>query len=127
MSAYTDRIERYLRNHPGADRTEARGHSKTPEHPDRAEKNREKYSDYLERRTGIERQLIAKKDELFRASDKYRNDRSARNVRENPETHKPYSMVALQKALNFLNSGQPYSDVFDLDDREDWESILWYH
>lgn len=131
MSAYTERIEQYLRKHPGASRTEARGHGGTPERPGRAENNQEKYRDYLDRRSGLERQIIAKKAQEFGPSDKFRNDRSARNVQEHPVTHRPHSLSNLKKALDFLNMlgsvGGQWSDIYDMDDREDWESILWYH
>jgi hypothetical protein len=123
-AAYERRIANYIAKHPGATRSDARGHRATPEKPHLARGNPEKYGDYIERRRILEAQVNALKGGLFSEGDKWRADRSARNVATNPDTHKPPRMSYMQR---FINSGE---DLFGEDDFDwgdpDW-GFLKYH
>jgi hypothetical protein len=127
MTRHERRIQNYLAAHPGATRSEARGHGATPEHPRAAEKQPEKYGDYLERRRGLEQRLINLKFQQFGSSTKFRSDRSARNARENTKGQ-PHSLKSLEKAIAYLDgSYEPDENIWGDDFDEDWHETLWYH
>jgi hypothetical protein len=123
-AAYEKRIRNYLAKHPGATRADARGHRATPERPERASRNPEKYSDYIGRRAALEREVQALKTEIFSRSDKWRADRSQRHVKENPVTHKVPSMAAMQR---FVDEGSDLFDAEDFDWNDDEWDFLRYH
>lgn len=102
----------------GAPLAKARGHAKTPEHPQRAEtpNNRQKYKEYLQRRAALENQVIAKKQELFGNSPKFNASRSADKVKNQP--------MSLMR--RFLDEGLGLFDDPDYDDIKD-SCILCYH
>lgn len=83
MATHSQRIERYLASHPGATIAEARGHGKTPERPG-AGRGKEEFREYYEKREGLESEVLNKKREEFSGSTKWREDRSARNLRKFP-------------------------------------------
>lgn len=61
--SYSQRIEKYLREHPGATKAEARGHGKTPEHKPITESQvrraQEKFPEYAEKLDSREKQKAA--------------------------------------------------------------------
>lgn len=63
----------------------ARGHAKTPEHPERATRNPAKFPEYLSKRSDEMRQLIARKERVFGDRIKYRARSSERHARTNPQ------------------------------------------
>jgi len=116
--------------HPGATLTEARGHGKSPEHPSAAERHPEKYEDYLGRRRGLQLQLISLKQLSFGTSDKWRADRSQRNVLKDPATGQPPTLAKLERAIGFLDGTYSPDDeeTYDFEERDDdFGSLLWYH
>lgn len=66
MSAYSDRIDRYMDAHPGASLAEARGHGSTPEHPsDDYARHDPRYEDYFERRDSYESHAYELKQDYY--------------------------------------------------------------
>jgi hypothetical protein len=105
----------------GASLAGARGHGATPERPERAERDQERYQDYLQRREALEREVRAQKTRDFGSSDKWRADRSKRNVQ-----NMPGSMRNMQRYLDAGGiEGLMSYDDFDWSDRE-W-AFLYYH
>lgn len=105
----------------GASLAGARGHGSTPERPERAEREQDKYGDYLQRREALEREVRAQKTRDFGSSDKWRADRSKRNV-----ANKPGSMLNMQRYINAGGIEGLQSEYdFDWSDRE-W-AFLYYH
>lgn len=80
---HSERVARYLAKHPGATIAEARGHGKTPERPGQG-REEERFREYYEKRENLERQVEEKKRQDFEASDKWRSDRSERNLKNHP-------------------------------------------
>lgn len=125
--AYRARLERggitrqdYL---SGGSLSRVRGHAKTPERPERAEQNPEKYKDYLATRKSLERAVQAKKQGIFGESHKFRRPRSDKNVTKNPVTGKQVPLADLRMAAN---ASELQWLQWLHDDRERW-AFLFYH
>lgn len=101
----------------------ARGHARTPERPERAMTSPGRYKDYLDRRTSLERDVIAKKRELFESSPRFNAKRSARAIHEGPKTGKPAKMAAMQRFMD-ADFDELYDEIV-ADDNE-WD-FLFYH
>lgn len=103
----------------GASLTAARGHKETPERPERAISNPERYKEYLSRRRRLETRVISKKEKMFGNAKKYSRKRSAANVRNAP-------MHLLKK---FIEDPEPFEDMdlYAWEEDGDEENILWYH
>ena len=99
-----------------------RGHAATPERPERAVKNPQRYSTYLQNVTSIQNQVIAKKNAIWGSTFKYRNKRADRNVHTNPRTNRPPELALMKKFLA-LNM----DDIADIDWRDDDWAFLFYH
>lgn len=108
----------------GVSLSAARGHARTPERPERAYTSQGRYQDYLNRRAALERDVIARKKELFSDSPKWNVKRSARTVHEGPTTGKAPSMAKMQR---FLDTS--YDELYDqiVDDGPDEWDFLYYH
>jgi|SRR5450755_3603484 hypothetical protein len=121
MSKYEQRIQRYLDSHPGATRSDARGHKNTPERPERADNNPNRYKDYTARRQALKTAVKEKVARLSNSSDKWRADRSARNI---ASYRGP--MAEMQKFLDdkLGNIQWINQDTGEPDERY---SYLWYH
>lgn len=106
----------------------ARGHSTTPERPERAEKNPEKYKEYIERRKAEIDAVDARKVLLFSDKIKYNAKRSINNVKVNPkwETGNATSKRPRSKYMKrFLSMS--YDDVLAVDWSDDDWGFLFYH
>lgn len=95
-----------------------RGHANTPEHPSdiTKAKNRERYKDYVNRRNGLIRKVIEKKEAEYGNRHKFRPDASQRAVRINPATGKMPKMAYMQRYL---------ADDFDFDNEVDFGDDEW--
>lgn len=125
--AYRSRLERggitrqdYL---SGASLSGARGHKATPERPERADRNPERYKEYLATRKRLEKAVQVKKQGEFGDSHKFRINRSNTNVAKNPVTGMEVPMADLRKAANADSS--EWLEWLQ-DDRERW-GFLFYH
>jgi hypothetical protein len=91
--------------HAAGDLAEARGHGKTPEHPadipNLSPEKREKYQDYIQRRTDLIRQVVAKKERLWGGGTRYnpKRARAAVEDRMREAGHVP-TMAKLQAFMN---------------------------
>jgi hypothetical protein len=126
--AYRGRLERggitrqdYLSGDPLSG---ARGHGKTPERPERAEKNPEKYRNYLADRGRLEKAVQAKKLGYFGEVHKFKADRSKKNVEKNPVTGKRVPLADLRRAATA--SETQWLQWLTGDDKERW-AFLFYH
>lgn len=128
-AAYRKRLERkgvtaknYNTPKGAALRQAARGHGKTPEHPERARKQPAKYREYISRRTDDLRQVIARKERLFGDRIKYRQRGNENSVSKNPQTSEPPRLDYMRRFLRMT------SDEVDLIDWSDDEwGFLFYH
>lgn len=104
-------------------REKARGHDKTPEHPERAGSNPSKYKDYLNRRQQLLARFLAHKAKVFGTGHKYRQAASDKLGRNNPTTGRPPKMSVMRAFLEM-----DYDDVMELEfwDDTDWH-VLFYH
>ena len=125
--AYRARLERggitrqdYL---SGVSLSGARGHAKTPERPERAEKHPERYREYLGERQRLEREVQARKQGIFGESHKFRLNRSSKNVRKNPITGNRVPLSDLRMAA--IAEEWQWLEWLD-DDKERW-AFLFYH
>ena len=75
MSAYSERIERYMAAHPGATKAEARGHGSTPERPGGGREN-ERFERYYERRDALEAHTNRLKQDLYGNSPSWNQEGS---------------------------------------------------
>jgi hypothetical protein len=85
-------------------RTAARGHGKTPEHPERAARNPQKYAGYMQTRNDLMRRAIVKKDRLFGDTLKFNQQRSNANVLMNPRTDRPADSRFLSRFLKMSDA-----------------------
>lgn len=119
----------------GASLEKARGHRATPEHPERAENNKEKYKEYLASRDKIITQINGIKREIFGGGDKWSNTGSRRNIRVDPATGSVRTIQELRaildasKAARGQSAGKSASDIWSYitDEWEDYASAFWYH
>lgn len=107
----------------GASLSGARGHKATPERPERAEKNPEKYKDYLANRGRLERAVMAKKEGIFGDHHKFRLNRANKNVKKNPVTGHRVPLADLRMAAD---ADELQWQQWLHDDRERW-AFLFYH
>jgi len=63
-----------------AKRQAARGHKNTPEHPERAARNPDKFGIYIQTRNELEQSVLARKARLFKDRVRYNAGRSKLNV-----------------------------------------------
>ena len=124
--AYRQRLERggisQAEYNQGTSLAGARGHGQTPERPEQASRNQERYQDYQSRREALQREVRAQKQRDFGASDKWRADRSKRHV-ESPQ--KPGSMRNMRRYLDEGLAGLQSDPDFDWGSDE-WQ-FLGYH
>lgn len=123
--AYRHRLERYAAKHGvslSEARTAARGHAKTPEHPDRAHKRAGVYRDYIQRRNTLERQVAAKKEALWGSSVHFRPGKSLNAVIINPATKRPPSLTRMEAFLQMTDD-----EIDDIDRDDDEWGFLFYH
>jgi hypothetical protein len=105
-----------------ATRQAARGHGKTPEHPDRAAKQPEKFTEYINRKASLHEAFKAKKIAMFGDQIKYKPSRSEKNANINPRTKKPPNPVYMRRFL-----AMTLDDVLLIDWSDDEWAILFYH
>lgn len=125
--AYRSRLERggITRQdyQSGASLESVRGHAKTPERPERAEKNPQKYKDYLAQRGALERTIKARKLGFFGDNHKFRAARSDKNVKKNPVTGKQVPLADLRLAVA---ADETQWLQWMREDSERW-AFLFYH
>ena len=100
--AYRRRLERQginSKNYRTAPRAKARGHAQTPERPEQAARNPERYKDYIARRSAEERQLIARKERIFGSSVHYKPSRAESNATTPPVSGKRTPSRLIRKFL----------------------------
>ncbi len=129
--SYKKRLERHgitARNYntpKGAEiRAKARGHGKTPERPERAAKNPDKYPEYLESRKTLLQHVSERKRRLFSTTVKYRERASDRNVLRNPNPSTG-GRINLAYVRRFLRMTE--SEIDDIDWSDDEWGFLYYH
>lgn len=106
-----------------ADKSAARGHKATPEHPQEAILKPHKYERYVQDRSDEMRQVIARKERIWGHRPKYKRGRSARAVTEpNPVTKKLPTIQAMRAFLRMSDD-----DIAELDWRDDEWWFLFYH
>ena len=107
-------------------REAARGHSKTPEHPEQAIRRPAKYRSYLQNSQSLVDRVIAHKERLFGERHKYR-PRGATSAVTSPKAPNGEKVPLNRKnARAFLK--MTAADVDDLDWWRDKEwSFLFYH
>ena len=97
-------------------RTRARGHGKTPEHPERAERAPIKYREYVNTRRDITARAFAKKKGMFGDVHKWNEERARKQIEK-------ASLPVLRKFL-----GMDEDDVWgEVDWTESYWSFLYYH
>jgi hypothetical protein len=108
----------------GADITSGRGHKFTPEHPERAEKHKDKYKDYLERKQ-LRQDVARKAERMFGDTLKWDRQRFTRNLNRSKNyenmrkflDYTPYQVDVIKWGTT--RHGAWFSD-------REW-SFLWYH
>lgn len=103
----------------------ARGHEVTPERPERAEKNPEKYQGYIFKRDQLVDQILDIKRAAYGQSGKWNEKRAKKSI-----THHPKGKIRSQASLNRVykairNTDDLYITMVDLDD--DDKDALFYH
>ena len=129
--AYRRRLERagitQARYESGASVQVARGHGKTPEHPERATRNPAKYREYISERQDIIRRVLQKKARVFGDRIKYNATRSEYNVRH------PVNRMGTPQTPNwaamrrFLKMSNAEIDAIDWTADKEEYSFLFYH
>jgi hypothetical protein len=126
---YRKRLERhgitkqnYRDPSASAKRQTARSHAKTPEHPERAKRNPERYKEYLSLRADETRQVIARKDRLFGDRVKFNSKHSEKYVMINPKTEKPPDINYMRRFLRMTDE-----EIESIDWRDDEWSFIYYH
>lgn len=109
----------------GESLAKARGHGQTPERPERAERQPDKYTKYIERRRTLERQVAEKKAELFRGSKKYDRRRSEKAIHSGPVSGAPAPLAKMERFLASDFSDLDWETIFD-EDSDGWD-FLYYH
>lgn len=123
MTPYERRIQNYLSSHPGATRAEARGHGATPERPERAVNNPGKYRDYISHREDLKRQVQAKIVRLGSGSNKWRRDRSARNIANYKGSNRNMELFLNDELVNRAD----FSWTNENGEPNEQYSFMWYH
>lgn len=128
-ASYKARLERNgitrSRYENGESLSAARGHSKTPERPARAESSPERFRDYLNKRITLENKIISFKAQLFGGTRKFNYERSKKNVQTNSQG-KLRSNADLQQALLSLQNYDDSEEWWESLDEETY-SIMGYH
>lgn len=111
-----------------AKRQSARGHSATPERPERAVRNPGRYTGYLESRSDLVRRVQAKQRRLFDSRHKWRPGNAAHNLRHNPYTGKGVTMQAMRAYLKLSDDQLELTLSRAAVDyaAEDYEYVEWY-
>ena len=109
----------------GASLAGARGHEKTPERPERAEREPEKYQEYIFKRDALVADIMEIKRAAFGQSPKWNEKRAKKGV-----THHPKGKVRSQASLNRVwkairNTDDLYLTMMEMDD--DDKDALFYH
>jgi hypothetical protein len=104
-------------------RQAARGHGKTPEHPERAVKSPERFREYLDKRVDLERRVIAKKDRVWGSTLKFNAVRANSNVFLNPVTGRPPSVKYMNR---FLKMSVAEIERINWKQDDEW-AFLFYH
>lgn len=105
----------------------ARGHEKTPERPERAERNPTEFQDYIFKRDKLVSDIVRRKYELFGTKGKYNAARSRRAV-SNTIDNKPRSIASLNRVLRALGDRDNWNDVVTSEDLHTEDiSALYYH
>lgn len=107
----------------GASLEKARGHGATPEHPERAESNKEKYKDYLGNRDRLITKIQQIKRELFGDRSKWNARNSRRNIAVEASTGKIRSISDLVKILDMAQEAQQEAQGRD-EFFEAWDNIF---
>jgi len=103
-------------------RQTARGHGKTPEHPERANKQPARYREYLNKGEDELRQVMARKERLFGDRIKYRPRSSENATHRNPQTKQRPRLDYMRR---FLRMTPDQVNLIDWSDKE-W-GFLFYH
>lgn len=108
-------------------RTAARRHTKTPERPERAARDRGKYSEYLQKREAEIRNVIERKARLFGTDSnfktvKYRPRSSERNAMHNPKTDARPNRAYMRRFLRMT-----VDQILAIDWSDDEWGFLFYH
>lgn len=114
---------------PGESRQVARGHGKTPEHPERAEKNPERYKKYIEKHGSLIDQVIAHKRKLFgtvktEGRHKFNDKASRRAANLNPVTKKRPDPKYMREFLKMRTYDEAMMSIRWSDN--EW-AFLYYH
>lgn len=114
----------------GASLAAARGHGQTPERPERAQRNPQKYRKYLNNRDRLVQMVIDRKTRLFGHTERYDHIHSASYVKNGvpnlpgyPAEGNPPSVAKLQAILKETDDQwlrRARSQVNE-------DSFLWYH
>jgi len=111
---YRDRLERKgitrEQYNSGESLERARGHEKTPEHPERAESNPEKYRDYLEKANGIVNDIQRLKRDIFQAGGGFNNSRSRAAIRKTVDG-RVRTIADLRRIRDALESGKEEAQI----------------
>lgn len=110
----------------GVSLSEARGHAKTPEHPEDVVRNPERYREYVERAASWQEKVIARKERMFGDRLKWNEEHGIRNVMVGfKEQEVPVPGVRLLKEAMEL-SDEDFEDYAKLQNDPEWR-FLWYH
>jgi hypothetical protein len=129
----------------GISLTVARGHGKTPEHPERAEKNPEKYPEYVtaeskakrrerdrllrERKAKIIEFVFKWKRDEFGDTPKWNPRRAYKSVKLDPATGRDRpvkDLIAIEAMVKIaITDGLDYEEITEMD--YDQESAFFYH
>jgi len=116
----------------GASVTAARGHKETPEHPEDAIRNPDKYKNYRKRLKALQQEVNRRKEEIWGNRHKWNDRRAKENVlRGTPPDFKKPGIKALKKAME---ASDEQWEVYvaqtghgeDSGIQDDW-SFLYYH
>src|SRR5690349_17310855 len=101
----------------------ARGHARTPEHPQEAEKNPEKFKDYFGERRKLVLQVARRKAQLFGESHKFNRKRSQDIVNMGWQGNNVPSNAKLRWAIE----ASEYELLDEIESGDEEYSFLWYH
>lgn len=99
--SHSERIARYLESHPGATIREARGHGKTPEHPQQG-KERPEFREYHERRAELERHVNSLKREAYGSLPNY--------------NHASVEATSAGMSIGKLEQAEPFDNLDDMEE-----------
>jgi hypothetical protein len=115
----------------GASLESARGHKSTPEHPERAESNAQRYSDYLRNRNRVITEIQQIKEQLFSGRPKWNRASSLRYIKVDADTGKTRTLDQLRgirdRAMERLeNDYSEFEEIF-AEDLEPDRASFYYH